>query len=88
VGKPVAIEEAFPLRYPMPEFEPFVKDSRAIASGRLGFHWGKTPSALRASGTIADALMLGWLDVSQRRRPSGERAPATRSTLPREGSDP
>ncbi len=74
VGKPVVIEETFPLRCPMPEFEAFVKDSQAIASGWVGFYWGKTPSELRASGTIADALMLGWLDVFQRNRPSSERA--------------
>jgi hypothetical protein len=70
VGKPVVIEETFPLRCPMAEFEAFLKDSRAIASGWIGFYWGKTPSELRASGTIADALMLGWLDVFQRNRPS------------------
>jgi len=66
VGKPVVIEETFPLRCPMPDFEAFMEDSREVASGWIGFYWGKTPTELRASGTIADALMLGWLDVFRR----------------------
>ncbi len=37
VGKPVVIEETFPLQCPMAEFERFVKDSRAVASGWIGF---------------------------------------------------
>ena len=72
VGKPVIIEETFPLRCPLPEFEAFMEDSRTIASGWLGFYWGKTTDELRRSGTIADALLLGWLDFFQRARPSDE----------------
>jgi hypothetical protein len=72
VGKPVLIEETFPLRCPLPEFEAFVEDSRTIASGWLGFYWGKTTGELRRSGTIGDALMLGWLDFFQRARPAQE----------------
>jgi Cellulase (glycosyl hydrolase family 5) len=65
VGKPVVIEETFPLWCPMPEFEAFVRDSHATASGWLGFYWGKPPSELRRSGTLADALMLSWLEFFQ-----------------------
>jgi len=71
VGKPVLIEETFPLRCSMPEFEAFMEGSREIASGWIGFYWGKTPEELRASGTIADALMLGWLDVFEHQRHRG-----------------
>jgi len=70
VGKPVVIEETFPLRCPVPEFEAFIEVSREVACGWLGFHWGKTPTELRASGTIADALMLGWLECFGRNRPT------------------
>jgi hypothetical protein len=71
VGKPVVIEETFPLWCTMPEFEAFMEGSRGVASGWIGFYWGKTPEELRASGTIADALMLGWLDVFERGNPAG-----------------
>jgi len=68
VGKPVVIEETFPLRCSVPEFEAFIEGSREVASGWIGFYWGMTPEELRASRTIADALMLGWLDVFERQR--------------------
>ncbi len=67
VGKPVVIEETFPLKCSMAEFEKFLDGSRASAAGWVGFYWGKTPAELRASGRIADALLLGWLELFQRR---------------------
>lgn len=66
VGKPVVIEETFPLRCSMADFEAFIRASGPIASGWLGFYWGKTPAELRASGQLADALMLAWLECFQR----------------------
>jgi hypothetical protein len=66
VGKPVVIEETFPLRCSMAEFEEFIRGSREIASGWIGFYWGKTPAELRRASTIGDALLLGWLDFFQR----------------------
>ena len=67
VGKPVVIEEMFPLNCPLPEFERFLDESRKTASGWIGFYWGKTPEECRKSNTIQDALMLGWLEVFQKR---------------------
>lgn len=62
VGKPVVIEETFPLKCGTEEFGRFIEQSRAVASGWIGFYWGKTAEECRRSGTIGDALMLGWLD--------------------------
>jgi hypothetical protein len=67
VGKPVIIEEMFPLNCPLPEFEQFLDESRKTASGWIGFYWGKTPEELRRSHTIEDALMLRWLEFFQKR---------------------
>lgn len=67
VGKPVVIEETFPLKCPLPEFKQFVDESRAIASGVIGFYWGKTPEECRQSGEMRDALMLGWLEFFQKK---------------------
>ena len=66
VGKPVVIEETFPLQTGVPEFSQFIAQSRGIASGWVGFYWGKTPAELRKANTIPDAMMLGWLEYFQR----------------------
>ena len=42
VGKPVVIEEMFPLNCSFPEFEQFLDESKKTASGWIGFYWGKT----------------------------------------------
>ena len=47
VGKPVVIEETFPLKCSMPEFEQFMEMSKKIAVGWIGFYWGKTPEEYR-----------------------------------------
>lgn len=67
VGKPVLIEETFPLRCSMAEFEQFMDVSRKSASGWVGFYWGKPPAELRRSRKIGDALLLGWLEFFQKK---------------------
>jgi Cellulase (glycosyl hydrolase family 5) len=62
VGKPVLIEETFPLKCSADEFEEFVEGSKKHAAGWVGFYWGKPPDELRKSKTIPDALMLQWLE--------------------------
>lgn len=62
VGKPVIIEETFPLKAPLDEFEKFLFASREHAHGWVGFYWGKTPAELRQGKTINDAIVLSWLD--------------------------
>jgi hypothetical protein len=67
VGKPVLIEETFPLKCPMAEFEEFIDGSGRHAAGWIGFYWGRTPEELRGSKSIGDALTLAWLDFFQRK---------------------
>ncbi len=62
IGKPVVIEETFPLQCSQKEFETFVEKSSQHASGWLGFFWGKMPDELRRSSKIGDALLLQWLE--------------------------
>jgi hypothetical protein len=66
VGKPVLIEETFPLQCSSQELEQFIQGSKQYAAGWIGFYWGKTPEELRRSNTIADAITLGWLEVFER----------------------
>jgi hypothetical protein len=67
VGKPVLIEETFPLACSPTELEEFIERSREHAAGWIGFYWGKPPGELRQSNTISDALALGWLELFQRK---------------------
>ncbi len=70
IGKPVVIEETFPLRAPMDEFERFIDESAKSAAGWIGFYWGRTLQDCRKSKEIGDALMRGWLEFFIRRGPS------------------
>jgi hypothetical protein len=67
VGKPVLIEETFPLACSPQELEQFIEGSRKHAVGWLGFYWGKPPEELRRSKTTPDALTLGWLELFERK---------------------
>jgi hypothetical protein len=67
IGKPVVVEEMFPLKCSAEELGTFIDGSRKIAEGWIGFYWGKTPEEYRRSNTIADALTLGWLELFQRK---------------------
>ena len=66
VGKPVVIEEMFPLNCSLAEFEQFLDESKRAASGWMGFYWGKTPEQYRKSAAVQDAVVLGWLELFQR----------------------
>jgi hypothetical protein len=67
VGKPVVVEETFPLACSQSEFERFLDGSRKAAAGWIGFYWGKRPDEYRQSKTIVDAMILGWLELFQKK---------------------
>ena len=67
LGKPLIVEEIFPLNCSITELEQFVESSQTIATGWLGFYWGKTPQECRQSREIPDALMLAWLELFQKK---------------------
>lgn len=69
VGKPVVIEETFPLKCSREEFDDFFQRSKAHAAGWIGFYWGRTVEECRRSREMTDAFMLGWLEWFQQRRP-------------------
>lgn len=67
IGKPLVIEEMFPLKCSAEELGTFIDGSRQIAEGWIGFYWGKTPDEVRRSNTISDAMTLGWLELFQKK---------------------
>ncbi len=62
VGKPVVIEETFPLKCSTSEFGQFIDQSRKLSAGCIGFYWGQMPDELRKSTAIGDLMTLGWLE--------------------------
>jgi len=69
VGKPLVIEETFPLKCSAAELERFLGKSREVACGCIGFYWGKTPEQCRRSSGIRDAITLQWLELFQKHAP-------------------
>jgi hypothetical protein len=67
IGKPVLIEEMFPLRCSAEELDQFIESSRKHAAGWVGFYWGKPMDELRRSPEIGDALTLGWLELFEKK---------------------
>ena len=61
-GKPVVIEETFPLNASMETFGKFIEGSRKDAAGWFGFYWGKAPAELDPKASLQDALMKVWLE--------------------------
>jgi endo-1,4-beta-mannosidase len=70
VGKPVVVEEMFPLNCTAEELAEFIERSREHAAGWIGFYWGKTPQELRTSGMIGDQMTYAWLRVFEKSNPN------------------
>lgn len=68
-GKPIVVEELFPLKCNAEELKDFIEQSDGIANGWMGFYWGKTPDELRPPKTIANGLTLSWLELFQQMTP-------------------
>ncbi len=67
IGKPLIVEEIFPLRCNTEELDDFIEASRKIADGWISFYWGRTPEECRESGELKDALMLAWLEFFEKK---------------------
>lgn len=61
IGKPVVVEETFPLNCSPQELIEFIKSSKDSAQGWISFYWGKPLEELRRSRNLQDALLLDWL---------------------------
>jgi hypothetical protein len=68
IGKPIVIEEMFPLKCTSEELDTFISRSKKHADGWIGFYWGKRPEEYRAGKTFADAVTLQWLELFQAKR--------------------
>lgn len=62
VGKPVIVEETFPLKCSSEELATFIKNSGNTSCGWISFYWGKPMDELRRSTEIRDAILSQWLE--------------------------
>ncbi len=61
IGKPLVIEEIFPLSADVETTAEFIRRSRMDAGGWISFYWGKTPEEYDKEPGIKAALTGGWL---------------------------
>lgn len=72
IGKPLVIEETFPLSCGFDDMDDFLKRSRDRAEGYVSFYWGRTRAqyALEKDKDMKAAIMAQWLEKFQNLAPS------------------
>lgn len=65
VGKPLVIEEMFPLKCSSEELSTFVEQSSTFTDGYVSFFWGESEQELLAKPqpTFAEAITAKWLNT-------------------------
>ena len=61
IGKPLVIEETFPLGCSQEELVEFINGSRDVADGWISFYWGTTIDQYESQSTLQAAIVAAWL---------------------------
>lgn len=70
IGKPIVIEEMFPLSCPIQDLNEFIDGSKPLAVGWLGFYWGKTVAEYKQEkDNVASGITRDWLEYFVRKTP-------------------
>lgn len=77
IGKPLVIEEIFPLKAGLEETDQFIQQSRSYVDGYISFYWGETIDENKAKGDIGGAIMAQWLEYFQKQAPIMTAGPST-----------
>ena len=85
IGKPLVIEEMFPLQCGIEELAAFIDDSRSFVDGYIGFYWGKTIDEYNEKSDIPSAITKSWLKyfTEARAQKSSKNITTTAEVLPR-----
>ena len=71
VGKPLVVEEMFPLSCGIEELDAFIDGSRNIADGWISFYWGKSiEEYAQGDLDIAGAIIKNWLEHFRAKGPT------------------
>jgi len=80
VGKPLVIEEIFPLGAGIEETAAFIEASRKHVDGWISFYWGATIEENEARKDIPGAIRAQWLRWWRDHSPHGNKIGATNDT--------
>ena len=69
IGKPLVIEEMFPLHCNMKELAVFIDTSHKYVDGYIGFYWGKTIDQYNENTDLPSALTKSWLKYFRDQKP-------------------
>lgn len=73
VGKPLVVEEIFPLSSSIEEVDAFIEGSRNHTDGWISFYWGKTIEECEKQGDLKGALVAAWLRYFHNHAPQESR---------------
>ncbi len=76
VGKPLVVEEIFPLKCSIDEAAEFIDGSRPFCDGWMSFYWGATIEENLAAETLQGAVIAKWLDWFRSHQPDNAGAAA------------
>lgn len=64
LGKPLVIEEMFPLKCSIEELETFIRQSSSFVDGWISFYWGEPAAVLKSKPerTMGEAITAQWLE--------------------------
>lgn len=78
IGKPVVVEETFPLKCSHDEMTDFIHRSGDQADGWISFFWGRMPDEYQPTTSIGDAIISQWLtQFSSMMKAEGAQAAST-----------
>lgn len=88
IGKPLVIEEMFPLKCDIDEMETFIDRSEEYVDGWISFYWGATIEENEAAGDLRGAIIAKWLHAFRDKSPlhSGIQRPTSGRTSHRRPS--
>ena len=70
-GKPLVVEETFPMECSVEELNAFIEGSRKLADGWIGFFWGKTiDDYSKGKLDLQGAITRGWLEYFRAKSPA------------------
>lgn len=78
IGKPLVIEEIYPLKAGPKETLDFIRQSRIHADGWISFYWGRTLEEMTPASSLGEAIQADWLRRFREFSPTGLKEPDRR----------
>lgn len=69
IGKPLVVEETFPLSCKAHELVTFMREAQSDVAGWISFYWGQTTEELAGGKTLGEAMTREWLSLFPQTNP-------------------